>query len=64
MTPKVKWKLRKARDGSFYFVQESSANGETLATSEMYTRRESAVEGAAAAGCPDGELRDDTGEES
>ena len=52
MTPPVRWRLRKAADGSWYFVQQAE-NNEVLATSEMYTRRESAEDGARAAGCPD-----------
>lgn len=63
MSPKVRWRLKKARDGSFYFTVSSEGNREPLTTSEMYTRKESAVAGAEAAGCLPGELVDDTKEE-
>lgn len=60
MTPKVRWRLKKARDGSYYFTVSSEGNSEPLTTSEMYTRKESAENGAEAAGCPSGELIDET----
>lgn len=62
MTAPVRFKLRKARDGSWYFVQVA-ANGQILTASETYTRRESAEDGAKAAGCPEGSLEDDTMED-
>jgi uncharacterized protein YegP (UPF0339 family) len=62
MTPKVRYRLHKARDGSFYWTIQAAGNSEPLSTSEMYTRRESAVEGALAAGCEPGQLVDDTEE--
>lgn len=61
MALRLKWRLCRAADGQFYWRTEA-ANGEILATSETYTRRESAEKGAEAAGCPAGELVDDSHE--
>lgn len=61
MAPRLKWRLCCSADGQFYWRTEAG-NGEILATSETYTRREAAEDGATAAGCPDGELIDDTKE--
>lgn len=39
-------KLRKSKDGQFYFVVCSPKNGKVLATSEMYKRKTDAARGA------------------
>jgi uncharacterized protein YegP (UPF0339 family) len=43
------YRIRKSKDGQFYWVQVA-ANGEVLATSEMYTKLQHALDGAYAAG--------------
>lgn len=41
MSPRAKYEVRTADDGSFYYVL-IAANGEVLSTSETYERREDA----------------------
>lgn len=49
------FEIRKSADDQWYWVQKA-ANGEVLSTSETYTRLQSALEGAQAAGAQPGDV--------
>jgi len=38
--------IKKARNDEYYFILQDGGNNATLATSEMYTRKDSAIAGA------------------